>query len=164
MLEEKLFKYLFSFIFLLSQSFCSPIVTTIDATAASIQFIPKGFCLLPPEQGYSGEIKFIEDCSSLGRFQMVPLPGNTFQKFGTHPIVCCPQHLSNSAICFESDGWCPNYKPPVYEPEDLNKIEDENNEDESIPLVTDPTLKIKENYKWLIISATLMGNLLNTRE
>merc|ERR1712106_180145 len=100
-------------IFLIHPSYLSPIVTDFDANAASNPFIPSNFCLLPPELGYTGEVKFIEDCPSLGRYETIPLPGDFYRKLGTHPVVCCPQLLPNSSICFESDAWCLNYKAPV---------------------------------------------------
>eukprot|EP00091_Calanus_sinicus_P019522 TRINITY_DN4932_c0_g1_i5.p1 TRINITY_DN4932_c0_g1~~TRINITY_DN4932_c0_g1_i5.p1 ORF type:complete len:448 (+),score=93.77 TRINITY_DN4932_c0_g1_i5:138-1481(+) len=158
MLKENLFKYFVSCVFLIKPTTSSPIVTDFDAFAADAPFIPKSFCLLPPELGYTGEVKFIEDCPSLERYQTVPLPGDFFRKLGTHPVVCCPQHLPNSSICFESDAWCPNYKPP--EPvsfeltedqlEQLANLEDSynNNYDyeniENIPVVTDPPVLIQE--------------------
>ena len=132
-------KFLVSFVFLITTSSSSPIVQDFNAADASSPFIPKSFCLLPPELGYTGEVKFIEDCSSLARYQTVPLPGDFYRKLGTHPVVCCPQLLPNSSICFETDAWCPNYKAPEpvsfdYQLEQLQNYEDSYNDyDENIP-------------------------------
>ena len=35
-----------------------------------------------------------------------------------HPVVCCPEPLPDSAICFPSDPWCQTYEAPQYEGED----------------------------------------------
>ena len=166
MLEENLFKFLVSWVFLISPSTSSPIVLDFDASAASNPFIPKSFCLLPPELGYTGEVKFIEDCSSLARYKTVPLPGDFLRKLGTHPVVCCPQHLPNSSICFESDAWCPNYKAPEpvsfeltdYQLEQLKNVEDSYNDyDENIPVVTDRPVFIQEIPKMADNQCNLNG-------
>jgi len=155
-------------IFLIQPSYLSPIVTDFDAYAASNPFIPSNFCLLPPELGYTGEVKFIEDCQSLGRYQTIPLPGDFFRKLGTHPVVCCPQHLPESSICFESDAWCPNYKPPEaasfeYTEDQLAQlanIEYEYDNDD-IPIVTDPSILIQEIPKMADNQCQLNGQFTN---
>ena len=77
----------------------SPIVQDFDYTAASTPFIPIDFCLLPPELGYAGTNKFVEDCPSLDRYKTIPIPGDYCrQKLGTHPVVCCPKNLPESSI------------------------------------------------------------------
>ena len=30
-------------------------------------------------------------------------------------MVCCPQYLPDSSICFPSDPWCYTYEEPEYE-------------------------------------------------
>jgi len=127
----------------------SPIVTDFDPASAHNNFIPSNFCLLPPELGFNGNVAFIEDCPSLQRYKTIPLPGDFFRKLGTHPVVCCPEYLPESAICFESDAWCPNYKPPQpvdydytdAQSEQLQAIEEDY---DYIPVVTDPIITIQE--------------------
>ena len=49
------------------------------------------------------------------RFKTVPKPLNdAHNSFGVHPVVCCPEPLAESAICFESDPWCETYVKPEY--------------------------------------------------
>ena len=155
MFQEKLFKY-FVFLLLITQSYSSPIVIDFNDNVPSpmspiTPFIPKTVCLLPPELGYTGDVKFIEECATLGRYQTVPLPGNVFHKLGSHPVVCCTQPLPKSSICVESDPWCPNYKAP--EPVSVDdqleqQLEQpthlETDNDETIPFVTDPPVLIQE--------------------
>jgi len=125
-------------------------VLDFDNTAATTPFIPNNFCLLPPELDYTGIVKFVEDCPSLDRYQTIPLPGDFFRKLGTHPVVCCPKYLPESSICFESDAWCPNYKPPEPVEYDLTDYQNEQlaaikeYDDDYIPIVTDPTITIQE--------------------
>ena len=47
----------------------------------------------------------------------MPKPeSDIYYQFGIHPVVCCPEKLDlKEIICFESDPFCPNYKPPVYD-------------------------------------------------
>merc|ERR1719347_1095020 len=135
-------------LYFIQLSTSSPIVLDFDNTAATTPFIPNNFCLLPPELDYTGIVKFVEDCPSLDRYKTIPLPGDFFRKLGTHPVVCCPQYLPESAICFESDAWCPNYKHPQpgdydstdAQSEQLQAIEDY----DYIPVVTDPPITIQE--------------------
>jgi len=65
---------------------------------------PKDFCLLPPELGYSGEVKFIEDCVNLEWFETVPLPGHFHHKLGIHPVVCCPHSLPKLPTVYDDDA------------------------------------------------------------
>ena len=132
-------------IFLLAPCSSSPIVTKSRIEAANGPLIPNKLCLLPPELGNKGEVKFLEDCSSLGRYQTVPLPGDFSHKLGTHTVVCCPQDLPKSSICFASDVWCPSFKAPDYQANDLKKIEKLNNDYENIPEFTYPSIWIQEN-------------------
>merc|ERR1719295_2070286 len=57
--------------------------------------IPRDFCLLPPELEYEGQVKFLEDCETLDTYPTLPMPGSSYYKKGTHPIVCCPKHTPN---------------------------------------------------------------------
>ena len=50
------------------------------------------------------------------RFTTVPKPMTDVDSaFGVHPVVCCPEPLPESAICFPSDPWCQTYEAPAYE-------------------------------------------------
>ena len=102
-----------------------PIVQDFDPSSAGRPLIPKNFCLLPQELGGQGDVTFVEDCPSLQRYKTIPLPGDFIHKLGTHPVVCCPKYLPESSICFESDAWCPNYKPPRFGDNDLTGVQSE---------------------------------------
>jgi hypothetical protein len=145
MFEKMWCKPIVCFFFLIDLSLSSPVFRAFDTTYNSV-FIPKDFCLLPPELGYSGVVKFIEDCQSLDRYQTIPIPGDFFHKLGTHPVVCCPEILPKSSLCFASDAWCPTYEDPVpikltqeQEPQKDNRDEEEN-----IPTVTEITYQVQE--------------------
>jgi len=144
--RQNIFTLLIFFSLCVSSSFCSPIVSVLDPTSEITPFIPAAFCLLPPELDYEGSVKFLEDCESLGRYETLPLPASAYSKLGTHPVVCCPKVLPESAICFESDAWCPNFKPPP-------KVEVEIPQDydsdgyEDIPQVNETPFFIQETPK-----------------
>ena len=54
----------------------------------------------------------------VARFSTVPKPlTDEFSAFGVHPVVCCPEPLPDSSICFPSDPWCQTYEAPEYEGE-----------------------------------------------
>eukprot|EP00092_Neocalanus_flemingeri_P019183 GFUD01020782.1.p1 GENE.GFUD01020782.1~~GFUD01020782.1.p1 ORF type:complete len:726 (+),score=150.54 GFUD01020782.1:33-2210(+) len=149
MWEDKTWKIVLQAVFLITSGLSSPVITPIDLGDNIDPFIPSNFCLLSPELGYTGEVKFIEDCQSLGRYQTIPLPGDFYRKLGTHPIVCCPQLLPNSSICFESDAWCLNYKQPkpvTFSQEEIAQLQQAqtNSNEEQIPIVTDPTVQVQE--------------------
>ena len=78
--------------------------------------IPDNVCLLPPELDYSGTVKLLEDCPTLGQYPAppVPIPAPTSQKLGVHPSVCCPKYRSPNVWCTPDDPWCPTYEPPDY--------------------------------------------------
>eukprot|EP00092_Neocalanus_flemingeri_P070336 GFUD01086316.1.p1 GENE.GFUD01086316.1~~GFUD01086316.1.p1 ORF type:complete len:596 (-),score=125.76 GFUD01086316.1:106-1893(-) len=79
-------------------------------------FIPKDFCILPPDYGTQGTAKFIEECDSLDQYEYLPIPGSIYQKVGTHPIVCCPRKIyKDDFICFPTDAWCPIYEKIEYD-------------------------------------------------
>ena len=101
-MPTKDYKALFLWFYLKYHRFCSPIIFPLESDFLfSTPFIPKDFCLLPPELGNAGAVKLLEECSTLDRFQTIPLPAQYNQKLGTHPIVCCPEMLPNSSICFK---------------------------------------------------------------
>ena len=92
-------------------------------------------CFLTPKLGGRGIRSFLEECAGLGklksgccksrpvnitltsiyseRFTTVPKPlTDTSNAFGVHPVVCCPEPLPDSAICFPSDPWCKTFVAP----------------------------------------------------
>eukprot|EP00092_Neocalanus_flemingeri_P037709 GFUD01041055.1.p1 GENE.GFUD01041055.1~~GFUD01041055.1.p1 ORF type:complete len:698 (+),score=145.05 GFUD01041055.1:85-2178(+) len=92
----------------------SPIQFPVDNNILANPFIPKDFCILPPDYGTQGSTKFLEECDSLDQFDSLPIPGQNYQKLGTHPIVCCPPKIyKEDFICFPTDAWCPIYKKIV---------------------------------------------------
>jgi len=108
----------------------SPIFLKLDPSIALNPVIPKDYCSLYPELGYEGNVTFIEDCRSLDRFPIFPMPGDPSRKLGVHTVVCCPRYLPPTAICFPSDAWCPTYVPPVYEDyEEENPAEGSTNDE-----------------------------------
>jgi len=93
----------------------SPIQFKIDQELLGNPFIPKDFCILPPDYGTQGTTTFLEECDSLDQFVTLPMPGQNTQKVGTHSIVCCPPKIyKDDFICFPTDAWCPIYKRPEY--------------------------------------------------
>ena len=86
-------------------------------------------CVLPKRLGLAGEDlgrrTFLEDCPGLGeckardyilhsispeRFNKLPKPLTSIDHlFGVHPVICCPEPLPTSSICFESDAFCADY-------------------------------------------------------
>jgi len=96
-------------------AFPSPIFVKLDPNIVLNPVIPKNFCNLYPELDYAGNVTFIEDCPSLDRYTIFPIPGNPSLKLGVHTVVCCPKYLPPTAICFPSDAWCPTYEPPNYD-------------------------------------------------
>jgi len=72
---------------------------------------PMDFCLLPPEYGTQGQVRFLEDCNSLDQYEYLPMPGPGYQKLGTHALVCCPKKIhKEDFICLPTDAWCPSYE------------------------------------------------------
>merc|ERR1712198_782887 len=109
-------QFLLIFVTLISSS---PVVHSPSFGSGGFDF-GDNYCLLPPELG-QGSAVFLEECETLERFPFVPKPeSDIYYQFGIHPVVCCPEKLDQKEIiCFESDPYCPNYKPPVYDyPED----------------------------------------------
>ena len=145
MFRQKVFVVTFLVLMLINPSSLTPIVATSAPNTDNGVFVPAGFCLLPPELGNNGSIKFLEDCQSLDRFEILPLPGNSFYKYGTHPVVCCPKVLLKSSICFESDPWCPSYKPPQLVSEEFNVTTVENGDE--IPILSKPDIFVQQQPK-----------------
>merc|ERR1719481_584676 len=74
-------------------------------------FIPKDFCILPPDYGTQGTTTYLEECDSLDQFTTLPKPADNTQKVGTHSLVCCPPKIhKDDFICFPTDAWCPIYQ------------------------------------------------------
>lgn len=111
MLPTHLVVRLFLFISFVSGS---PIVhPPPDLSEIEVPVLPEEFCLLPPELNYQGEVTYLEDCESLDRYDIVPLPADFRRKVGIHTRVCCPEKIEEGALCFPSDPWCPTYVKPV---------------------------------------------------
>lgn len=95
-------------IFHIASVLTSPIVFPV--TPQDDLIIPNDFCILPSDYGHQGSAKFIEDCDSLDQYEYLPLPGPSYQKYGTHPLVCCPKKIYKSDfICLPTDAWCPSF-------------------------------------------------------
>jgi len=128
-------------LFLFSPVHLSPVVFPFVIDPDNIPTIPQDFCVLTPNFGHSGTIKFVEECQNLDVFPTLPIPGPATQKYGVHPMVCCPK-VSKKSICFPTDAWCPTYvKPTTHAPqeEDLEIFEGD------YEIITDPTIKIDKN-------------------
>ncbi|XP_023335892.1 uncharacterized protein LOC111707120 isoform X2 [Eurytemora carolleeae] len=68
--------------------------------------LPPDFCHLPPELDSQGTSKYIQDCESLGRFD-IPIPAPFEQQHGIHPVVCCPRNIDEKEPAMYN-------KEPVY--------------------------------------------------
>jgi len=93
----------------------TPIQFPIDNAKLANPYIPKDFCILPPDYGTQGLTKFLEECDSLDQYEYLPMPAQALQQEGTHPKVCCPRKIyKDNFICFPTDAWCPIYKKIEY--------------------------------------------------
>merc|ERR1712142_1113601 len=91
----------------------TPIVFPLPSDLLATPFIPKDFCILPPDYGTQGTTTYLEECDSLDQFTTLPKPADNTQKVGTHSLVCCPRKIhKDDFICFPTDAWCPIYQPP----------------------------------------------------
>jgi len=104
-----------------------PIIDTISKVPTNPPPLNEDYCYLYPELGFGGNLTYLEDCPSLERYAKVPMPGKPYEKLGVHPVVCCPQYIPDSTICFPSDPWCPTY---------------------DIQPAVDPTLDYDTNYEY----------------
>merc|ERR1719186_2126160 len=111
----KILPWLYIFLWPVSFLCASPIRFPVDQRIFTNPMIPKDFCILPPDYGTQGTVKFIAECDSLDQYTYLPIPGQVYQKFGTHPVVCWPKKIyKDDFICFPSDAWCPIYKKVEY--------------------------------------------------
>merc|ERR1719450_1865134 len=91
-----------------SNVMASPIV---ENTTPKSQSLPTQFCLLPPNLGIQGSMKFLKDCDMVEAFENLPKPAEFTDLYGIHPKICCPpKKISREKICFSSDAWCPTYE------------------------------------------------------